>query len=385
LERTCRSIAWVLLAWVWFAFGAPAVAGADGPAEAVKPVIVGYVFPRDGALAPDAIAAEKLTHVNYAFAPVRAGRLAAASPDAAKDLATLVSLRRRNPQLRILVSAGGWEGSRGFSDLALAAASRRTFARSVVEYLRRHDLDGFDLDWEYPGLPGAGNPHRPADRAHFTALLAELRRALDADAAARGRRLLLTIAAATSAEYLEHADMAAAQASLDLVNLMTYDFALAEAGDKAGHHANLRAPAGNPEAHSADKAVKAFLAAGVPAGKLVLGVPFYGRAWSGVSSVSDLGHKGRPAGEGFDARYGALAGLPGRDGWVRGWDAAAQAPYLLNAQRRLFVSYDDPESLRVKSRFVLDHGLAGVMFWEYHADPTGALLDALWSGLRGSR
>jgi chitinase len=77
--------------------------------------------------------------------------------------------------------------------------------------------------------------------------------------------------------------------------------------------------------------------------------------------------------------------LPGHDGWVRGWDEAAQAPYLLNKARQLFVSYDDPESLRLKCRFVLDHGLAGIMFWEYHADPTGALLDTLATGLHGSK
>jgi len=380
LDRT-SSIACLLLVAV--AVAVAAAAPVERPAAGSGPVIVGYVYPRDGPVALDASAAAKLTHVNFAFADVRAGLLSPAAPDAAASLAALVGVRARNRGLRILVSAGGWTGSRGFSDLALTPARRRAFASSVVEFLRRNDLDGFDLDWEYPGLPGNGNPHRPADRANFTALLAELRRALDEDGSARGRHLLLTIAAATSVEFLAHTDMAAAQASLDLVNLMAYDFLLAESGDHAGHHANLRGPAGDPDASSGEKAVKAFLAAGVPAGKLVLGVPFYGRAWAGVGGLPDLGRKGRPAGEGFDARYGALARLPGHDGWVRGWDGAAQAPYLLNKTRGLFVSYDDPESLRLKCRFVLDHGLAGIMFWEYHADPTGALLDALAKGLHG--
>lgn len=373
MERTLLSF------WFLLSFAAPSAAAA---AASPRPAIVGYVFPRDEPIRPEAIAAEKLTHVNYAFAAVRGGRLAPADAAASADLAALATLRRRNPELRVLVSAGGWSGSKGFSDLALTAARRRAFADSVVGYLRRHDLDGFDLDWEYPGLPGDGNPHRPADRANFSALLAELRRALAADGAARARRLLLTIAAGASAEYLEHTDMAAAQESLDLVNLMTYDFAVAEAGDRAAHHANLRAGTGG---NSAEAAVKAFLAAGVPARKLVLGVPFYGQAWAGVAGLQDLGRKGRPAPPGFDARYAALAGLAGHDGWVRGWDEAAQAPYLLNASRRLFVSYEDPESLRRKSRFVLEQGLGGIMFWEYHADPSGALLDALVDGLQGGR
>ena len=292
-----RSRVWLLLVAVAVAV---AEAGPVGrPAAGSAPVIVGYVYPRDGPVTLDANAAAKLTHLNFAFADVRAGRLSPAAPEAAASLAALVGARARNRGLRVLVSAGGWTGSRGFSDLALTPARRRAFASSVVEFLRRNDLDGFDLDWEYPGLPGNGNPHRPADRANFTALLAELRRALDEDGSARGRHLLLTIAAATSAEYLAHTDMASAQASLDLVNLMAYDFLLAESGDHAGHHANLRAPAGNPDASSVEKAVKAFLAAGVPAGKLVLGVPFYGRAWAGVTGLPDLGRKGRSGGRPF--------------------------------------------------------------------------------------
>ena len=245
MERTLLSI-WFLLS---FAVPCSAATAAASP----RPAIVGYVFPRDEPIRPEAIAAEKLTHVNYAFAAVRSGRLAAAVSAASANLAALVTLRRRNPELRVLVSAGGWSGSKGFSDLALTAAGRRAFADSVVSYLRRHDLDGFDLDWEYPGLPGEGNKHRPADRVNFTALLAELRRALDAEGTARGRRLLLTIAAGASPEYLEHTDLAAAQQSLDLVNLMTYDFAVAEGGDRAAHHANLRSGTG---AHSAEAAVK---------------------------------------------------------------------------------------------------------------------------------
>ncbi len=385
MDRTSSIAGRLLLVAAFVAVAMVGAEAADRPAGGGGPVIVGYVYPRDGPVALDAGAAAKLTHVNFAFAEVRAGRLSPATPETAASLAALVGARAHHPGLRILVSAGGWTGSRGFSDLALTPARRRDFARSVVEFLRRNDLDGFDLDWEYPGLPGNGNPHRPADRGNFTALLAELRRALDADGSARGRHLLLTIAAATSSEYLAHTDMAAAQASLDLVNLMAYDFVLPEAGDRAGHHANLRAPAGDPDASSGEKAVKAFLAAGVPARKLVLGVPFYGRAWAGVAGLSDLGRKGRPAGEGFDARYSALARLAGHDGWVRGWDEAAQAPYLLNTARRLFVSYEDPESLGLKCRFVREHGLAGIMFWEYHADPTGALLDALVNGLHGSK
>jgi chitinase len=378
LDRTCLLFACLLL--LPFA-GVSAAASAEA-----RPAIVGYVFARGGVIHPDEIAAEKLTHINFAFADLRGGRLVEGDPGDAANLAVLTGLRKRNPELRVLVSAGGWLGSKGFSDVALTAARRRVFVRSVVDFLRRHDLDGFDLDWEYPGLPGNGNRHRPADRASFTALLADLRRALDEDGAARKRHLLLTIAAGAFADYLAHVDMAQARLSLDLVNLMSYDFRLAEAGDEAGHHANLLPRPDDPRKLSASGAVRDFLAAGVPAGKLVLGVPFYGRAWGGVPGGRDaLFRAGKPVRNVDVSSYPAIAALVGKEGWARGWDETAQAPYLWNASRGLFVSYEDPQSLRAKARFVREHGLAGAMFWEYHADPTGVLLDALFEGLHGEK
>jgi chitinase len=165
---------------------------------------------------------------------------------------------------------------------------------------------------------------------------------------------------------------------------MTYDFREAEWEPPAGHHSNLYTHPDDPHHMSADRAVREFLAAGVPARKLVLGVPFYGRAWGDVDPAGDgLYRAGKPPAERIQTRYGNLSTLATQPGWVRKWDALSQAPYLWNAERRLFVGFDDPESLRIKSRYIREHGLAGAMFWEYSSDPTGALLDALYDGLRG--
>jgi len=84
----------------------------------------------------------------------------------------------------------------------------------------------------------------------------------------------------------------------------------------------------------------------------------------------------------MDTKYTSLAQLVGREGWVRQWDETAQAPFLWNADKRTFVSYDDPESLRRKCRYLRERGLGGVMFWEYSEDPTGTLLDTLFKELR---
>jgi len=357
----------------------PAVAYGDPP----RPAVVAYVFPRDRVLDPADIRAEKLTHVNYAFANVEGGRVVEGSPGDASNLKVLTGLRRDHPHLKVLVSVGGWTWSRGFSDAALTAKSRRAFVASALDFVRRHDLDGFDVDWEYPGLAGDGNPHRPEDGANFTALMAELRAALDREGARRGLHFLLTFAAGAFPDFLAHTEMAKVQASVDLVNLMTYDFREADGAEPAGHHANLYPHPADPRQQSADGAVRDFLAAGVPARKLVLGVPFYGRAWGGVSSPERLYREGKPPGQRIDTSYASLAGLAGREGWVRDWDSGAQAAFLWNEGRRTFVSYEDEASLRLKSRYVREKGLAGVMFWEYFADRTGALLDTLDAALRG--
>jgi chitinase len=349
-----------------------------------RPAVIGYVFAQDATLDPALIDADKLTHINYAFANIRDGKVVEGFAHDADNYRLLTGLRRSHPPLKILVSVGGWTWSGGFSDAALTPDSRRRFVDSAVDFVRAHDLDGFDVDWEYPGLPGYGNTHRPEDRQTFTALMAELRAALDKEGAAHGRAYLLTFAAGASSSFIEHTELSKVQSSVDFVNLMTYDFRVAEVDGVAGHHANLFDAPADAKQRSADRAVREFLAAGVPAGKLVMGVPFYGRGWGEVSPQSNgLYQSGKPLAPRMDLTYGALAtGVIGRDGFVRFWDETAQAPYLWNAARRVFITYEDPESLRLKTRYIREHGLAGAMFWQYGEDPTGALLGALDAGLR---
>ncbi len=147
--------------------------------------------------------------------------------------------------------------------------------------------------------------------------MADLRAALDREGTRRGQHLLLTFAAGASQDFLAHTEMAKVQRSVDFVNLMTYDFRVADPGAPAGHHANLYPSPADPRSHSADGAVKDFLAAGVPASKLVLGVPFYGRAWEGVGSPEGLYREGRPPSQRIDT----LAPIPRGARRPRGMDA----------------------------------------------------------------
>jgi chitinase len=132
--------------------------------------------------------------------------------------------------------------------------------------------------------------------------------------------------------------------------------------------------------------VREFLSAGIPAAKLVMGVPFYGRGWRDVHPAADGLYQPGVAVVGMNLSYGQLAeAVIGRAGFSRRWDAAAQAPFLWNANERIFISYDDPESLRRKASYVRAKGLGGVMFWQYAEDPSGVLLDALHTTLNPAR
>jgi chitinase len=144
-------------------------------AQSPGPVIVAYVFPQNNLIQRGDIAAHKLTRINYAFANLEDGRIVNGFTADDKNIAALVALKQENPSLTVLVSVGGWIWSANFSDMALTPKSRSVFIESAVEFIDRNNLDGLDIDWEYPGQVGAGNHFRPADKQNYTLLLKELR------------------------------------------------------------------------------------------------------------------------------------------------------------------------------------------------------------------
>jgi chitinase len=355
------------------------------PAAAQAPrefTVTGYVFPRDSLLTPGQIDANALTRINYAFAAIQNGRLAAISAPDAQNLALLTGLRKLNPSLTVLISVGGWLGSSDFSDVALTAQSRAAFVASVMDFLKRYDLDGLDVDWEYPGLPGAGHAFRAEDKRNFTLLLKDLRKAFDHEEETTGRRLVLTIAAGASVEYLAHTEMKKVQQYVDAVNLMSYDYAEPTADSTTAHNAPLFTNPAAPIQESADASLRAFAQAGVPAGKILMGVPFYGRVWG---QVSDRNHGLFQPGKAVPGESPPFSDIQQNmldHGFARYWDEAAAAPYLYSAEKQEFVSYDDAESLAAKCAYIRTHNLGGVMFWEYSDDPSGVLLQAIDRALR---
>lgn len=351
-----------------------------------KYVMIGYLAGTDWA--KHEVDVSRLTHINYAFAvPAADGRLEKISPKDSLNLIHLNSLKKDNKDLKILISIGGWGGSNYFSDAALTEASREIFAISSIEFMKQFNLDGVDIDWEYPDQPGNNNIFRPEDKKNFTLLLKILREKLDEQAAKEGRgedqKFLLTIATGVDTAFINHTELGEAQKYLDYVNIMTYD--IYHGNDKnTGHHSNLyQSSKGNQSRNSTFDAVKAHIKEGIPAEKIVVGIPFYGRGWSDVNNKNN-GLYEPSKGKHFSVGYEKLmADYINKNDFVRYWDEEAKVPYLWNAKTKTFISYNDEESLKYKTDFVKQQGLAGVMFWEYSHDmKDGKLLNTLYNGLK---
>jgi chitinase len=321
---------------------------------------------------------DKIDTLIFAFAKVRDDRVTL-TRKAARKLATLVALKARSPRLKVTVAIGGW-GAGGFSEAAATAAGRQRFADTAAKLVVDHDADGIDVDWEYPGSSQGGIASSPHDRDNFTLLLQALRTRLDAAGARNGHRYTLSVAVADG-KLVDGMDIAAVNRYVDWFNLMTYDFCNALTSETC-HHAGLHASALAPaDARTTARAVRQYLAAGVPPAKLIIGAAFYGREFGDV----------QPAHDGLYQPYGKfIAFVPwpeltadfiNKRGFVRHWDARADAAWLWNPETRTFVSYDDPEALATKAAYVRQQHLGGIMYWEQSLDPAGTLLDAIWKGL----
>jgi len=362
-------------------FALAGCAGQFGDDEPRSWRLVGYVTPAKDFPQIDA---EKLSAINFAFGRIDANsEVVLKNPEDAAFLAQLVALKARNPELKILLSVGGW-GLDGFSDAALSEASRTRFADSTARLIAQHHLDGVDIDWEYPTLAGPGIVHRPEDKRDFTLLLEALRTRFDALAREQQRAPkdpYLITAALADREFVAGVELGRVGRVLDWINLMTYDFHGSLTATTGHHSAFTRSATSAADERSVEAAVKQFVDAGVPRAKLVVGVPFYGKGF----------HDARAENRGLDQPFSGrvpfypwsqLAAMIDHDGYVRYWDAQAQEPYLWNAATREFVSYDDPQSLALKAEYVKAKRLGGVMYWEQANDPSGALFTAVAKVLR---
>lgn len=278
-----------------------------------------------------------VTHINYAFGGVK-DTFDGVNISNPERLRTIANLKKNNPDLKVLLSVGGW-GAGNFSEMAADPKLRRKFADDCLRIVKEYNLDGIDIDWEYPGSSAAKISSSPDDRANFTLLMRDLRETL-------GNNRLLTIATSAGAEHIAYTDVIP---YLDFVNIMTYDMANAPK-----HHAALY-PSENTPDLTCVESVRRHVAGGVPVNKLVLGVPFYGR---GGKEMKGRDFKNIKEGDGYSLIF----------------DNTAKVPFMVNAAGEPVLGYDDAHSLGYKCDYILDNDLLGVMYWDYNGDDEQGIL-----------
>lgn len=342
--------------------------------------------------------ASRLTHINFAFANLSSeGEVTVGDSwvdtdkpfgdDTWEDesrghFGQLKQLKQTHPDVKTLISVGGWTWSGNFSQVASTAEGRAAFARSALDFLLTYGFDGVDLDWEFPVEGGNGIPHRPEDKQNYTLLVKAIRAVLDEQEQKDGRHYLLTIAGGPNSSFTQNTELSEMMQHLDFINLMTYDY---HGGWDAvtGHNAPLYSDDGSCVSATVD----AYRSAGVAAKDMNLGLAFYGRGWGNVSAGSQNGYAqpGQPLtgkGPGLGTWEGGVfdfwdlaQNYVGKNGYTRIFDDKAKAPYLYNGS--VFISYDDEESIKIKLDYAKQQGLGGVMFWEFSGDKEKTL-QSLW-------
>ncbi|AMV39548.1 glycoside hydrolase family 18 protein [Planctomyces sp. SH-PL62] len=312
-------------------------------------VFVGYLFgpPKDLNYA-------LYTHICHAF--VTAGGDGRLNPNRSVP-SRAVTTEAHAAGVKVLVSLGGWGWDDQFREIVADPKAEARYVEAVVKLVDEFDYDGIDLDWEYPDadneVPG------------FERLTRTFRKRLDAIGKAKGREMLVTMAASSNFGTLSRLDPAFLVETMDWINVMTYDFAGAWS-PRAGHNAPLFASSQDgPNGGSTARAMLDFLEKrGVPADRLAVGLPLYGRGFHVPKPYTSIqGSSEKP----FDVNYkDAVKRLA--EGWKRTWDDETKVPWLTSPDGKKVIGFDDAESIRLKTDWAMSRGFRGVFFWQVDGD-----------------
>ncbi|KVK98994.1 glycosyl hydrolase family 18 protein [Burkholderia ubonensis] len=311
-------------------------------------------------------------------------------------LGQMMAAKKRNPNLKILPSIGGWTLSDPFFQLD-NEANRKVFIGSVEQFLRTWKFfDGVDIDWEFPGGGGA-NPKlgKPTDGQTYVTLMKELRGMLDKLGNEYGKHYELTSAIGAGKDKIDRINYKDATKYMDYIFDMTYDYYGGWDMNTLGHQTALHAPKWRPnQSYTSANSMQALIDQGVDPKKLVMGVAAYGRGWTGVHGLTDQDNPftgkatGPHAGQwekgilDYKKIAAEFAGKDGKgaNGYEYHYDATAEAPYLWNPKTGDLITYDDARSTIAKGQYVQQHKLGGVFSWEIDAD-NGDILNAMHEGL----
>lgn len=318
-----------------------------------------------GSLTPDP---EVMTHINYAFAElyVRDGVYQGFKVQGnLSRFEQIAALKKKNPDLKICLSFSHTVANSdnkqdgGFSAMCKSEAGRRAFAEDCLAFLKKYNLDGVDLDWEFPGLSWSGAACDPScDTDNYVLLVKQLRETL-------GTSYTISYAGycsdktSVSGGY-RYVDIKAMDPYVDYVNIMAYDL------DEAPHH---HSALNDTRAYKdCNRAVNAYLTAGVSPDKLVLGLPFYGRHSFSTSPTA--------------ISYKKILQLDRYQYRRNQWDDKASCPFVATMGGAFYCGYDNPRSIGLKGAWVREKGMLGLMYWEYDQDDAkGTLRKAVWNAV----
>jgi len=326
------------------------------------------------------------THLMYGFAGLNQNDFTIRSLDPWNDLYDnwgkgafdrFTNLKQYNPGLKTILAVGGWnEGSIHYSDMVLTKERRTKFIDSALEMLLKHNFDGLDMDWEYPG-GRADSPGRPEDKVNYISLLREMRAKFDEHG------LLITAAVSAGFATIDQAyDVPAMAELLDFINLMSYDYH----GWWDGHHfTGHNSPLfGNPEEEQEDSpgyhfnidfSVNYWLEKGAKRSQLLVGLATYGRGFTLANNANDglyaEARAGCPAGpytrtQGYLGYHEICDKVLKPGDWKIVRDEYITAPYAVKGN--VWIGYDDEQSIREKSKYIMEADLGGAMFWSIDTD-----------------
>ena len=316
----------------------------------------------------------KLTHLFYSFADVTSTGTVQLPQDGTGtgDIAKLQQIKAQNPNLKIMLSIGG-ATENDFSSAAATVQSRANFAQSAIQLMKTNGFDGLDIDWEYP---------RANEDNNYIQLLAQLRTQINQASQNDGKQYLLTTALSGSPYQLSASDyggnpydfspqdLRATSDYVDFINVMSYDYH--GPWENTTNHQSALYKSTNDNTYNAAKvntnwAIQRYLSAGVPATDIVLGIPLYGRTWTGVNAGSNNGLFQQGTGS-SERTYRELYNLLGTNGYQSFWDNSAKVPYIYSSQTKVFSTYENNQSILGKTDYVKQQGLGGAFFWEITQD-----------------
>ncbi|SON52734.1 glycoside hydrolase family 18 protein [Vibrio tapetis] len=312
--------------------------------------------------------------------------------------AQLAQLKQDHPKIKVLPSFGGWTMSEPFHAMAKDDAAIRHFSKTAVELIAQYDFfDGIDLDWEYPGGGGlttspwnpdtkVNDEQKASEREAFTLLVKTLRNDLDVLSKKTARDYELSTAVGVGPKAAQ-IDWKNAAPYLTNMFAMTYDF-LGGWGSQTGHLTNLHATERSWWGMGADVFINQMIEQGIPSEKLVLGAAFYGRGWQGTENfngqlptsdlVSKQGAQFGTGENGYFMFWDLMRNYGESQGYQYKYDKQAHAPFLWNEDKKVFISFEDAQSIKAKVKWAKDANLGGIFSWELSGDPSGELTETMY-------